>query len=200
MKILAVADEPVKSLYDYYRPGMLDDIDLIIGCGDLPKGYLEFLVTMAHCPLFYVHGNHDDGYADAPPEGCLSIEDKIHEYRGIRFFGLGGSYRYRPDGRYMYTEREMERRIFRQRLALFRKKGFDVLLTHAPPRGITDIDTPVHRGFACFLPLMERYRPRYMVHGHVHRNYGYQLPMVSAYKDTTIINAFGSYIFEISPS
>lgn len=197
MKILAVADEPVKQYYDYYRQGMLDDIDLIVGCGDLPKAYLEFLVTMAHCPLIYVHGNHDGVYDHDPPEGCICIDDRIYDCQGIRFFGLGGSFRYRPDGRYMYTEREMEKRIRRQRLSLLRKKGFDVLVTHAAPRGITDMDTPVHRGFACFLSLMDRYHPRYMIHGHVHGSYGYNLPMKSVYKDTTIINAFGYCILDI---
>jgi Icc-related predicted phosphoesterase len=187
----------VKKFYDYYKPGMLDDTDLIIGCGDLPRDYLEFLVTMAHCPLIYVHGNHDDVYATDPPGGCECIDDRIYEYKGVRFLGLGGSYKYRPDGKYMYTEREMERRILRQRLSLFRKKGFDVLVTHAAAWGITDMDSPVHRGFKCFLPLMEKYSPQYMVHGHVHRSYGYNLPVLSSYKDTTIINAFGYYFFEI---
>ena len=69
MRILAVSDVESKRYYDYYRKGALDGFDLIIACGDLRKTYLEFLVTMASCPLVYVHGNHDDAFDSNPPEG-----------------------------------------------------------------------------------------------------------------------------------
>ena len=61
MKILAVSDIEAKRFYEYYRPGLLKDYDLILACGDLKPAYLEFLVTMARCPLLYVHGNHNEG-------------------------------------------------------------------------------------------------------------------------------------------
>ena len=197
MKILAVADEVSKVYYDYYREDILKDIDLIIGCGDLPREYLEFLVTMASCPLIYVRGNHDDGYLDHPPAGCICIEDRLYEYGGIRFLGLGGSGRYRPDGKNMYSEREMKRRILKRSWSLFRKGGFDVLVTHAAARGCGDLDTPVHRGFSCFLDLMDKYHPQTMVHGHIHSNYGYRTTRRSEYHGTAIINACGHYDFEI---
>ena len=66
MKILAVSDIESKFFYDYYSPGKLKDFDLIIGCGDLEVAYLEFLVTMANCPLLYIHGNHDDHFKREP--------------------------------------------------------------------------------------------------------------------------------------
>ena len=77
MKILVVSDLESKRYYDYYTPGKLADFDLIISCGDLRREYLEFLVTMARCPLLYVHGNHDDAYDQEPPGGCICIEDDI---------------------------------------------------------------------------------------------------------------------------
>ena len=43
---------------------------------------------------------------------------------------------------------------------------------------------------------MEDYRPRYFVHGHIHHSYGFKIPRLSAYGDTTVINACGSYSFE----
>ena len=43
MKILAVADEEEKILWDYYDPEKTKDVDLIISCGDLSPHYLEFL-------------------------------------------------------------------------------------------------------------------------------------------------------------
>lgn len=196
MRILAVADEEEKRYYDYYQPGVFQGIDLIIACGDLSKNYLEFLVTMANCPLLFVHGNHDDALAKQPPEGCIDIEDRIYEYQGVRFLGLGGSFRYKADGIYMYTESEMKIRIARLWFALHKKKGFDVLVTHSALYGHGDLDTRAHRGFRCFRKLIEKYQPRYMIHGHVHRNYGYNIKAVSRYRDTVVINAFRSYILE----
>ena len=197
MKVLVVADEESRYYYDYYQPGRLDDIELIISCGDLSRTYLEFLVTLGNCPLLYVCGNHDDTFADHPPEGCVCIEDTVFLYRGLRFAGLGGSYRYRPDGIYMYTEKQMARRIRKLWWKIRKNKGIDVLVTHAPAFGKGDLDTLPHRGFRCFLKFMEKYRPRYMLHGHVHRNYGFKIPVTQRYVDTEIINACGAYLLDL---
>ena len=188
MKILALSDTEARSLYDYYRPGKLKDYDLILACGDLRVEYLEFLVTMARCPLLYVHGNHDEGWR-REPEGCICIEDSIYTYEGLRILGLGGAYRYR-EGRYLYTERQMKRRIRRLSLALHRSKGFDILLTHAPARELNDMDSLSHRGFECFRTLLEKYKPRYFIHGHVHRNYGVDIPQRCSFGETTVVNAY----------
>ena len=42
----------------------------------------------------------------------------------------------------------------------------------------------------------DRYRPRYFIHGHVHLNYGQDLPRLSSYGDTQVINAYETYTFE----
>lgn len=190
MKILTVADEESPIYYDYYKPGKLHEFDLILACGDLSASYLEFLVTMARCPLLYVHGNHDDSYAKRPPEGCICIEDTIYNYNGLRIMGLGGSQRYRSDGKNMYTEREMRFRILKMQFQLWKNKGFDVLLTHAPARGINDLDDLPHRGFESFNSLMDSYQPKYMIHGHIHRNYGVKIPQKTQVGNTMVVNAF----------
>ena len=56
MKLLLISDRESKFLWDYFQPGMLDEIDLILSCGDLNPHYLSFLVTMGRMPLLYVHG------------------------------------------------------------------------------------------------------------------------------------------------
>ena len=35
MRILVIGDHESKSLWDFYEPSKLEDIDLIISCGDL---------------------------------------------------------------------------------------------------------------------------------------------------------------------
>ena len=197
MKILFVADIESAYYYEYYKPGRLADFDLIISCGDLSRHYLEFLVTMARCPLLYVPGNHDEAYVENPPEGCICIDGKIFEYQGIRFLGLGGSNRYRPDATYMYTERQMRHRIRKLWLKIMNHRGFDVLVTHAPAYQLGDLNTVPHRGFQCFRTLMETYKPKLMVHGHVHANYGLNIPREREYMDTKIINVYDSYVLEL---
>ena len=195
MKILAVSDVEAKYYYDYYTPGKLDEFDLILACGDLRRGYLDFLVSMAHCPLVYVRGNHDDALIDDPPDGCICAEDTIVVCRGVRILGLGGSNRYR-DGENMFTERQMRRRVRKLRFRLWRRGGFDILLTHAPARGINDFDVLSHRGFECFIELLDKYRPKYFVHGHIHKNYGVKIPQRTQRGETTVINAFDHCVFE----
>ena len=67
MRILAIADEESKALWDFYIPDRVKDVDVIVACGDLRAEYLEFLVTMTGIPLLYVPGNHDAKYLKNPP-------------------------------------------------------------------------------------------------------------------------------------
>ena len=196
MKLLLISDRESPYLWDYYQPGRLDGIDLILSCGDLKASYLTFLVTMGRAPLLYVHGNHDLTYDTDPPEGCDCIEDKLVTVNGLRILGLGGSPLY-SGGPHQYTERQMARRIRRLRFQLMRHKGVDVVVTHAPAKGYGDGEDYAHRGFEALLPLLDRYKPRYLIHGHVHTNYGANRPRVLQRGETTIINACERYILEL---
>ena len=196
MKILLISDEEDKYHWDYYRPGRFDGIDLILSAGDLKPEYLSFLVTMANRPLLYIHGNHDGRYEAFPPEGCDCIDDRLVVVNGLRILGLGGCPLY-SGGPHQYTERQMRLRIWRLGRKIRRAGGVDIVLTHAPVRGYGDMDDITHRGFEAFLPLLERWKPRYLVHGHIHLNYGVRFPHVLTYGDTTLINACGRYLLEI---
>lgn len=195
MKILVIADEESRSLWDYWDKSKTDGIDLILSCGDLNAEYLTFLATMANVDVLYVHGNHDGNYLHKPPEGCICIDDKIIDYNGIRIFGLGGSMKY-GNGRFQFTEKEMQRRIGKRRLSLLKNKGFDILLTHAPARNINDMDDLPHRGVECFNKLIRKYNPKFFIHGHVHRNYG-NFRRTQIIGETTVVNAYEKYIIEI---
>ena len=102
MKILAVADEECKALWDYFTPDKLEGVELIIACGDLSRHYLEYLATMAPVPLLYVHGNHDESYDTRPPQGVICLDDDVYVHNGLRIAGLGGSCRYRT-GAWQFT-------------------------------------------------------------------------------------------------
>ncbi|MHC1681882.1 MAG: metallophosphoesterase [Clostridiaceae bacterium] len=194
MRILLISDIESKHLWDFFQPEKFQNIDLIISCGDLKAEYLNFLVTMVKAPLFYVPGNHDTRYLVQPPEGCECIDNKLITFKNIRILGLGGSMKY-TDSPYLYTEKEMQRKINKLKLKLFFNKGFDILVTHSPAKGINDEKDLCHTGFKCFNKLLDKYSPKYFVHGHVHLNYGIK-PRIVTYNDTTIINAYNYHILE----
>ncbi|MBD5459887.1 MAG: metallophosphoesterase [Lachnospiraceae bacterium] len=195
MRILVLADEESKSLWDFFDKSKLDGIDLIISCGDLDPRYLSFLVTFSTVPLLYVHGNHDDKYERIHPDGCICIEDQIYVHEGVRILGLGGSMRY-SSGKHQYTEKQMRQRVARLRFKLFRKGGFDILVTHAPAYQLNDGRDLPHQGFQVFRELIEKYRPKYFLHGHVHMTYGRKHKRYDKYQDTHIINAYERCIFD----
>ena len=169
MKLLLLADKESPYLWDYYQPGRLREYDLMLSCGDLKAEYLSFLATLGRAPLYYVRGNHDGNYDRRPPEGCDCIEDKLIIFNGLRIAGLGGSRLY-SGGKNQYSEREMKNRIG---------------------------DDYAHMGFEAFLPLLDRYKPRYLIHGHVHMEYGRDIARVLRRGDTTIINAYERYTLEV---
>ena len=196
MKLLLLSDKESEYLWDYYRPGRLKDIDLILSCGDLSSKYLSFLVTMAGRPLLYVHGNHDKTYDQHPPEGCDCVEDRLVTVGGLRILGLGGSIRY-SGGPHQYTERQMARRVRRLRYRLWRAGGVDIVLTHSPMLGYGDGEDYAHQGFESLLALVDKYHPQYLIHVHVHANYGCHLPRVLQRAETTIINAYERYVLDL---
>ncbi len=195
MKILLISDKESEYLWDFYQPGRLSGVDLILSCGDLHSQYLSFLVTMGGMPLLYVHGNHDKTYDVHPPEGCDCIEDRLVTVKGLRILGLGGSVWY-SGGAHQYTEAQMRRRIRRLRGKLRRAGGVDIVVAHAPAQGYGDGEDYAHRGFSCFVDLLDEYQPRYFVHGHVHANYGAMLPRTIQRGGTTIIHAYDRYMLE----
>ena len=196
MKILTLADEECAGLWDYYQPGKLDGYDLIIACGDLKASYLSFVVTMARCPVLYVPGNHDTHYDKNPPQGCDPLDGHYVVYNGIRILGLGGCRRYRP-GAHQYSEGQMRRRIRKLWLQLWLYKGVDIVVTHAPAAGLGDDEDFAHRGFQCLRDLLDKYHPKFHIHGHVHMNYGKHVEREIDYNGTCVVNAYERHTIEI---
>lgn len=195
MRIMVIADEESSYLWDHFEKSKLEGIDLIISCGDLHPHYLSFLATFTTAPVLYVHGNHDTKYERIPPDGCTCIDDDIFVYEGIRILGLGGSMRYNP-GDHQYTEKEMQKRIKKLRFKLFFKRGFDILVTHAPAYQLNDGRDLPHQGFRAFIELIEKYSPKYFLHGHVHMSYGRAHKRYDKYQNTQVINAYERFVFD----
>lgn len=194
MKILLVADKEDEYIWDYFDRERFKDIELIISCGDLKAEYLSFLVTMIKAPLLYVPGNHNESYLKYPPEGCVSIDGVIDRFSGIRILGLGGSQKYNK-GTFQYTDSQMDRKIMFLKPKIWWNKGIDIVVAHSAAYGMGDGKDLCHQGFKGFIKLMDEYSPKYFIHGHQHLTYG-NIPRISTYKNTTIINAYKYYILD----
>lgn len=192
MKILGLSDRIIPFIHSAEVKEAFPEVDLVLGCGDLPAKYLEYVLTVLNVPLVYVPGNHDANQLRVP--GAIRGDGRLVVVKGLRILGLGGSRRYKPRGRHQYTEAEMRMRVLKYGLrlmwsALRGRRAFDILLAHSPPFGIHDAEDPAHIGFRAFLPLMRRGRPRLMVHGHTHAVPNLDTT-VTEFADTLVINVY----------
>jgi Icc-related predicted phosphoesterase len=197
VKILAVSDEVVERLYSLCNIGHFNDVELIIGCGDLPYPYLENIVTFLNVPLLYVPGNHDPVYRrddiKAYAEGGSNLDLKMIRIKTFLIGGLGGSIRYRPDGTNQHTQTDAYFRMFNMlpRMLLNRiqyGRYLDILITHSPPFGIHDDDTQAHTGLKALNWLIQFAKPRYHLHGHTHHYRRNLSVSETKFKETKIIN------------
>lgn len=207
MKILAVSDQIVERLYSTNVRENYPDVRMIIGCGDLPYTYLEFLVTVLNIPMFYVPGNHDPQHDldnRSRAEGGFNLDMSVAYSQGLLLAGLGGSIVYHPNSPNQYSQGQMYRRamqllptIWWNQLKYGRK--LDLLITHSPAHGIHDDDDPAHQGLKAINWLVRMARPRYMLHGHTIFYRQNIQPHFTTYYDTEIINIYPSRILEINP-
>lgn len=208
MKLLAVSDTVLPQLYDSEVRKRHPDIDILIGCGDLPYYYLDFLISAMDVPLLYVLGNHDSDKQYTADRGMISgVQGGINLHgrslmvKGVIFAGLQGSMRYHPRKPLMYTEQEMRFEVARLIRTLWWNRfrygrALDVLVTHSPAHGIHDAEDLAHTGFKILLWVMRRFRPKYMLHGHLHR-YRPNKRFITRYHNTTVINVYPRYILDL---
>jgi Icc-related predicted phosphoesterase len=206
MKILAVSDQDVEQMYDLVPQGHFNDVGMIIGCGDLPNEYLEYLVTILNVDLFYVPGNHDQGTnpwsTDEWAAGCTNLDLGTARACGLLLAGFGGSIRYRPDGANQYTQTGafvraamLLPKLWRNRLRY--GKALDVLITHSPPYGIHDDESRAHRGLKAINWLLDYAKPRYHLHGHIHYVQSNIYHDVMRQATTSILNVYPYRVIEI---
>jgi uncharacterized protein len=208
LRILAVSDVVQPQLYNSEIKQWLAPIDLIISCGDLPPGYLDFLMSTLQVPLFHVIGNHCYVGHDSIKGQCTSVDypglenlnGRLVEYRGLLMGGIEGSPVY-SKGPHQYSEQAVEFTLLRMipGMALNKLRTgryLDVMVTHAPPRGIHDNTDLAHMGWPALIPIIDRFKPSLLLHGHTHR-YNPTLPVRTKRGNTEIINAYGHVLIEL---
>ena len=227
MKILAVSDKDDSKLQACILKNMpfLQNIDLIVSCGDVSKQYLEFLVDNLKKPLFFVEGNHyflppqteTENYLNKAlfdfyskdkyiTSGGINIHARLEIFQNFIFVGFEGAIRYNK-GTFQYTQKEMAKIVrkitFKIKLIrlcdfiLRRKQKKVIVVTHAPIKDIHDKQDLCHQGFISFNNFLEKISPILWLHGHIHFE-GQQNAQITKHKNTLIVNAYGFHIININ--
>lgn len=219
MKILCVSDHIDPLVYSHSIKERFREIGIVLSAGDLPMDYLGFISATLNHPVGFVFGNHNlkelhtflggtstnlfETSVDAQLRnyyGATCLENTVRVLDGVIVAGLGGSIVYNR-GDHQFTDFAMYLRMIRliPRLLwnrLRRGRYLDILLTHAPPRGIHDREDRCHQGFQGFLWFMRTFRPRYLLHGHIHM-YDLNEDRIARYHDTRVINVYDHYVLDL---
>jgi Icc-related predicted phosphoesterase len=206
-KILAVSDQVDPRIYSLNLKKRHPDVDLAVACGDLPYRYQEFILTILEKPLYFVHGNHDpleevgEGEPRSQPFGAVNLHRRVVRRAGISLAGVEGSILYNRKTPYQYTQRRMWSHVLalvpgllfnRLRTGRF----LDVLVTHAPPKGIHEGKDWTHQGIRAFRWLIDVFQPAVHLHGHIHV-YHPADPVRTRVGKTLVVNAYRSTVVEL---
>ncbi|HID70485.1 MAG TPA: Icc-like protein [Desulfobacterales bacterium] len=195
MKILSVSDRVENRLLIKAENCLPDKPDLVLACGDLPPEYLSDLRDFYAVPLFFVEGNHDLRHGKSPPIGCTNLHARLVTEQGLNIMGFSGS-RWYNGGINQYTEPQMKKLVRSLWFRLLQHRNIDIIITHAPPRFIHDKEDPCHKGFKSFVPLIEKQKPTWFIHGHIHALFNEPAERISTFYETKVINSYGFFFFE----
>ncbi|HET6449802.1 MAG TPA: metallophosphoesterase [Spirochaetia bacterium] len=221
MRLLCIADHVDPLIYSTGLKERYGKVDLVLSAGDLALGYYDFIVSCLNRPLYFVFGNHhveqkgaygrsrdvfEPGEDSARWErsgGAICLDGRVVRIRGLIIAGLGGSIWYNG-GENQFTDLTMFFTMLKLMPAMlwhriFHGRYLDLLITHSPPYGINDLPDPCHTGFRVFLWFMRTFRPRYLVHGHVHL-YDRNAAREATYGSTTVINAYDHVVIDLEAS
>jgi uncharacterized protein len=208
MRILAISDKVVPILYSGGICDHVGDIDMIISCGDLPYYYIDYVVSMLNRPAYFVYGNHgkeveywSNNMMVSEPSGAANLHGGFAREKGLLLAGLEGSIRYNSAPRFQYTDAQMWGIIAKMVPGLLYNRmrygrWLDILVAHSPPFGIHDQPDRAHTGFRSFLTFMQYFKPRYLLHGHIHL-YRHDDITKTRYLETEVINVYPYRFLEI---
>ena len=207
MKILSLSDIIISRIYSVQVKTLFGDVDIVLGCGDLPYYYLEFIASMLDVPVYFVRGNHAEVIeyqSEGPrthPHGAVDLHCKAVNCDGLLLAGVEGSIRYRR-GPFQYSQPEMWSNVFRLvPKLLFNRilygRYLDIFVTHASPWGIHDKPDLPHHGVKAYRWLLKVFKPVYHFHGHIHV-YRPDSQTDTKFFNTEVINTYGYRVTTIN--
>ncbi len=209
IRALAVSDQIDPRIYSASIRERMRDVQIVFGCGDLPASYLEFLADALDRPVYFVYGNHLEEATRQPdgelyqPLGCVDLGGRVvrDRWSGLILAGIPGSPKYAENEPMQFSEFQISWMLWKMAPRLWwnrmrHGRALDILVTHSPPRDLGDREDLPHRGFKAIRSLLRRWRPRYMLHGHVHL-YDRSGPFMLEFFGTTIINVYPYRVLDL---
>jgi Icc-related predicted phosphoesterase len=201
MKILAVSDVENGLIYSLASRERFKDARLAISCGDLPFGYLEYIINTLEIPVYFVFGNHThtaergENERNQIPWGAFDLHRRTRrDESGLLLAGLEGClvYNYGP---HQYSQEDMWMKAFSLVPGLLINRlrygrYLDIFVTHAPPWNIHDQDDLPHRGLKAFRWILKSFHPAFHLHGHIHV-YNTGTIKETQFHQTRVINVYG---------
>ena len=184
MKFLILTDLHNQcSAFEWIERLETDDVDAILFLGDVTDfGTSEEGVNTLKRfkkDVYFIPGNCDP--LDLPTKAesvCHSVHGKAFSIGDIKFAAYGGS-----NPTIFHTPFEIEEDIIESDLDKI-CEGIDILMTHAPSNGILDeIPSGLHVGSTAIKKIVERYKPKVALSGHIHEAIG-----ILKINDTLFIN------------
>ena len=179
MKLLVIAD-----IDDTHWRGGFGQADVLVSCGDVCDQLILQAAAAYGCrQIFAVKGNHD--LPNPFPAPIVDLHLHAEEYKGSRFGGFNGSWKYKPRGLYIYEQDEA--------IGLLKDfQGVDVFVSHNSPRGLHDKQDGIHTGFDALGDYIRRKKPKVLIHGHQHVNAETEV------NSTRVIGVYGQRVIEVS--
>lgn len=157
LNLILISDihSPDHFLLDEVNP---QEFDLILTLGDIDEPTVDYILNQGRFVHVYgVYGNHDPKMIP----GLDSLDGKILFINGYKIGGISGvNEHYSCD--HSYSERAIAKKL--KRLG-----PVDILVAHAPPYATSRNEGRKHQGFKALDEYILRYKPKYVFHGHLHR-------------------------------
>lgn len=150
--------------------------------------------------LIHGHGAEYLGFKTVRDHRFKIKDESSGRMTPLLLAGASGSLKYNT-GMAQYTDFQMKMKL----LALVPKllvnkllygRYLDIFMTHATPRHIHDHEDPCHKGFECYNWFLKKFKPTYMVHGHIHL-YDMREERQGKYYDSNVVNAYAHCIIEL---
>ncbi|HHD56899.1 MAG TPA: metallophosphoesterase, partial [Desulfobulbaceae bacterium] len=189
MKIAAFSDS-----HTLHEQVEIPGAEVLIFAGDMNNcrdqqdvtEFNTFLGSLTHKHKIVVAGNHDYLLAEDSRQAkellneAVYLQDEMVVINGVSIYGSP----WQPS----FNDRACDAFALPRGIHLQEKwrmipAGVDILVTHAPPAGIMDMDGPVSHGCFDLAEALKSVQPRFHVFGHIHSEHG-----VIRHAETTYIN------------
>lgn len=180
MRLLVVADsahswpEGPDGRYDLSGLVRQHQVDALISLGDYSSVHAGVMARAGAPFTAGVYGNHcTQDYM--PGHGIVDLVGdrstparrgtlQLPGHRDVTVLAVQGCVRYKPDVEdVLFTQEQYA-------AAIDSLPAAELVITHCPPAGVNDAEDDAHVGIAALRGWVDRYQPRWLLHGHTYEN------------------------------